>query len=309
VTGFPPPPGRVDAVTVTPTQHFRDDFAKVAAKGDINRTPGDPSARTLAEEVIGISWGYDGPQELGTPPRLYLQVVLTVLDSIEERNPGQLLELDELAIVAGVAVAMADAGIDAWHYKYLPTHMMWRPAVGIREAVVGNGVADPSWRPLGLPDTNGRGTGLTPNFPAYPSGHATFGAAAFQLLRLFLVEKGVSSFNPDGVDDVRFEFISDEFNGRNEDPRTMRPRDLLTLGYESLWQAIWENSVSRVYLGVHWQFDGITTRNGANDEYGIPATPNVLGHTGGVWLGAQIANQIAPRLNISPATIAASGIT
>lgn len=310
VGAFPPPPGRVDAVTVNPTQHFRDDFAKVAAKGDINRTPGDPSARTLAEEVIGIAWGYDGPQEIGTPPRLYLQVVLTILDSIEERNPGQLTELDELAVVAGSAVAMADAGIDAWHYKYAPTHMMWRPAVGIREAVAGNGVADPNWRPLGRPDTNGSLTGLTPDFPAYPSGHATFGAAAFQLLRLFLVEKGVSSFDAEGVDDVRFEFISDEFNGRNADPRTMRPRDLLTLGYDSLWQAIWENSVSRVYLGVHWQFDGITTRNATNsdDEFGIPPTPSRLGHTGGVWLGAQIANQIALKLNVLPATVAASGI-
>jgi vanadium chloroperoxidase len=311
VTDFPPPPGRVDAVTVTPTQHFRDDFEKVAAKGDINRTPGDPSARTIAEEVVGISWGYDGPQELGTPPRLYLQVVLTVLDSIEERNPGQLQELDELAVIAGVAVAMADAGIDAWHYKYALSHMMWRPAVGIREAVVGNGVADPNWLPLGRPDTNGTGTGLTPDFPAYPSGHATFGAAAFQLLRLFLVEKGVSHFDPggNGMDDVRFEFVSDEFNGRNRDPRTQRPRDLLTLSYDSLWEASVDNSVSRVFLGVHWQFDGITTRDGADDKYGIPATPSVLGHTGGVWLGAQIANQIAPRLNISPATITASGIS
>jgi vanadium chloroperoxidase len=148
-SAFPPPPGRMNAMTVNPTQHFRDDFARVAAKGAFNRIPGTPNVRTLPEEVIGIAWGYDGPQELGTPPRLYLQVVLTVLDSIEERNPGQLTESEELAVIAGVAVAMADAGIDSWHYKYAPTHMMWRPAVGIREAEVGNGVADPDWLPLG----------------------------------------------------------------------------------------------------------------------------------------------------------------
>ena len=34
------------------------------------------------EEVIGIFWGYDGPPELGTPPRLYMQVVLGVLDEM-----------------------------------------------------------------------------------------------------------------------------------------------------------------------------------------------------------------------------------
>jgi hypothetical protein len=280
------------AVIANPVQQFRDDFTKGGLRGDISRTPDGPGARTLrtlAQEVIGLAWGYDGSHELGTPPRLYLQVVLTILDSIAERNPGQLQDLDELAVVAGVAVAMADAGIDAWHSTCAPT---------------------PGWRPLGFPDSNGRGTGLTPDSPASPSGHATFGAAAFQLLRLFLVEKGVSSFNPDGVDDVRFEFISDECHGRHEDPPTKRPRDLLTLGYDSLWQAICENSVSRVYLGVDWQFDGTTTGNANDDDdkFDIAPTPCLLGPKGAVWFGAQIANQIAPRLNISPATIAASGI-
>ena len=309
VAGFPPPPGRISPATVTPTQHFRDDFDKVAAKGTIDRKTGLPNTRTLEEEVVGIAWGYDGPPELGTPPRLYLQVVLTVLDLIEARMPGTLSDVEELAIVAGVGIAMADAGIEAWHYKYSPIHMMWRPAVGIRNAVLGNGVADPSWLPLGRPDTNGSQVGLTPDFPAYPSGHATFGAAAFQLLRLFLAEKGVTSFDPNGVDDMSFDFVSDEFNGRNKDAGTLQPRDHLTLGFPSLWKAITDNSLSRVYLGVHWQFDGITQRNAGNtdDEFGVPV-PNRLGKTGGVWLGAQIANQIAPKLGVLPATIAASGI-
>jgi hypothetical protein len=308
VANFPPPPGRVAHNKVLPTQHFVDDFNKVVAKGEINRVPGQAGSRTLAEEVIGIAWGYDGPSEIGTPPRLYLQVVMTVLDQIEAESSGTLDVADELAIVAGCAVAMADAAIDAWYYKYLPTHMMWRPAVGVRMAVPGNGVADPNWVPLGRPDTNGMGKGLTPNFPAYPSGHATFGAAAFQLLRLMLVQKGAAMFDANGIDDVSFDFVSDEFDGRNKDPRTMSPREHLTLGLGSLWQAIVDNSVSRVYLGVHWQFDGITTRNaaGTDDEYGLPASPAALGHTGGVWLGAQIANQIAQKLGVTAVTISNS---
>lgn len=309
---FPPPPGRIDANTVSPTPHYQQDFAKVALKGDINRTPGVVGVRTLAEEVIGIAWGYDGPQELGTPPRLYLQVVLRVLDSFDAESPNHLSGDDELTIIAAIAVAMADAGIEAWFYKYAATHMMWRPVVGIRKALAGNGTADPNWLPLGRPNTNSSGAGFTPNFPAYPSGHATFGSAAFQLLRLFLVAKGLATFDAKGVDSVRFEFISDEFNGRNRDPLTMRPRELVTLSYESLWKAIVDNSVSRVFLGVHWEFDGITTRNAANngDDFGIPPNPSMLGKTGGVWLGAQIANQIATaKLMISPATVTASGIT
>jgi hypothetical protein len=312
VEDFPMPPGRVHptaATKVDPTSHYQQDFAKVLAKGGINPGTGIDK-RTEDEEFIGIAWGYDGPPELGTPPRLYMQVVLSVLDAIDQADQNKLSEADELIAVAGVAIAMADAGIDAWHYKYAPTHMMWRPAVGIRNAVDGNGTPDPTFFPLGRPDTNGRGLALTPDFPAYPSGHATFGAAAFQLLRLFLVEKNLGSFQPDGIDSIAINFVSDEFNGINKDPRTLQPRCLKPVVLPSLWKAITDNSVSRVYLGVHWQFDGITKRNSGNTEdiFGIPAAPVELGHTGGVWLGAQIANQIARKLNVSTDTIADSGI-
>src|SRR5207248_11466899 len=133
--------------------HDAAEFAKVVAKGGLQRTAG---TRTLEEEIVGIAWGYDGPPELGTPRRLYLQVVLTALDAIEARTPGKLNVADELSIVAGVGIAMADAGIDAWHYKYEPTHMMWRPVIGIQHAVPGNGTAVPGWLPLGRPDTNGK---------------------------------------------------------------------------------------------------------------------------------------------------------
>lgn len=301
---FPPPPGRVSAIKVNPTAHFQQDFAKVASKGIDQRGAGD---RTLEQEITGIFWGYDGPPELGTPPRLYLQVALTVLDAIEAQKPGALSVSEELAIIAGIGIALADAGIDAWHYKYSPEHMMWRPVVGIRNAVVGNGTRIPGWLPLGRPDTNGMGQSLTPDFPAYPSGHATFGAAAFQLLRLFLVEKKIAKFDPNGIDDVRFDFVSDEYNGRNTDPRTMLPREHLTLAHNSLWQAITDNSLSRVYIGVHWEFDGITKKGAEPDGvFGVPTSPAELGKIGGVWLGGQIANQIAKKLGVKPATIAAS---
>ncbi len=304
IAGFPPPPGRVSPTAVVATPDYAADHAHVAQKGVHSRALG---TRTAQEEVTGIYWGYDGPAELGTPPRLYLQVLLAVLDNVEIGKPGALSVNDELRIAAAAAVAMADAGIEAWHYKYAGTHMLWRPALGIPRALAGNGVPDPTWEPLGRPDTNGNTLNRTPNFPAYPSGHATFGAAAFQLLRLFLVERGLATFDPKGVDNVRFDFVSDEFNGRNKDPRTGEPRDLLTLASDSLWSAIVANSVSRVYLGVHWQFDGITKRDPTgNDVFGIPGAPVELGRTGGVWLGAQIANDVAPTIGVTAWTIAAS---
>jgi len=309
VPGFPPPAGRTSATNVTPSNpHYLADFAAVKAKGHSDRAYGGPNGRELEEELIGIYWGYDGAGELGTPPRLYLQVVLAILDNVEAKSAGALGASEELRLVAGVAVAMADAGISAWHYKYSAQHMMWRPVVGVRKAPAGGGATpDPAWLPLGRPDTNGSGVVTTPNFPAYPSGHATFGAAAFQLTRLFLVQKGLARFGPKGVDNIGFDFVSDEFNGRNTDPRTDAPRHHVTRGYESLWDAIVDNSISRVFLGVHWYFDGITMKDGAGSKFGVPQNPTELGQMGGVWLGAKIANALAvQKLGVLPATVNAS---
>lgn len=305
IASFAKPPGRVSATLVQPDAHFADDYRKVQVKGALQERQ-----RTLDEEVIGIFWGYDGPPQLGTPPRLYMQVVLTVLDDIQSRDPDGLSEQEELQIIAATALAMADAGIEAWRFKYSEDHMMWRPVLGIRFGLGNLAPPEPAWRPLGRPDTNREGVGLTPDFPAYPSGHATFGAAAFQLLRTFLVHKSLASFTSEGLDTVAFCFLSDEYNGRNTDARGDRlPRPKLPRLYSNLWQAILDNSVSRVYLGVHWQFDGVTVK-GVDPEgaFGIPETPDELGRRGGVWLGCQIANQVAARIGISEGTINASGI-
>jgi vanadium chloroperoxidase len=146
--------------------------------------PADISPRTANETLIGIYWGYDGAVELGTPPRLYNQIVRAV--AIAQNNT-----VDQNArLFALVNAAMGDAGILAWDQKYI--HDLWRPVVGIREhdpslgpAATGNNVisedADPSWLPLGAPNTNSTGKNGTPPFPAYPSGHATFGAAALHI--------------------------------------------------------------------------------------------------------------------------------
>jgi hypothetical protein len=76
---------------------------------------------------------------------------------------------------------------------------------------------DPTWTPLGAPASNTLGPNFTPPFPAYPSGHATFGGTLFQVMRRFF-----------GTNDIAFTFVSDEFNGVTLDnlgnPRPYLPR-------------------------------------------------------------------------------------
>jgi UrcA family protein len=72
-------------------------------------------------------------------------------------------------LFALLSIAMWDSVIACFETKY---HFnLWRPVTAIRE-----GAEDGNDRTL--PDANWRAAVFTPPFPAYPSGHATFGAAA-----------------------------------------------------------------------------------------------------------------------------------
>src|SRR5262245_30618856 len=90
--------------------------------------------------------------------------------------------------LAPLTLALAHAGLSSWEAKYV--YRFWRPVLGIREAAPGTGPTragddnpltqgDPGWTPLGAPASNRSGSDFTPPFPAYPSGHSTFGAAFF----------------------------------------------------------------------------------------------------------------------------------
>jgi hypothetical protein len=195
---------------------------------------GSPTAtmRTATQTQIGIFWGYDGTPGLGTPPRLYNQIAV----QIAEQKGSNGIELARL--LALVNVAMADAGLVAWKAKY--DYEFARPITAIREAGVGG---DPTWTPLGAPASNLMGPNFTPPFPAYASGHATFGAALFQVLRKFY-----------GTDSIAFNFVSDEYNGVTMD-NTGIARPLLPRSFSNLSQAEEENGQSRIYLGIHWSFD------------------------------------------------------
>ena len=202
--------------------------------------------RTQEQTFIGIFWAYDGTPSLCAPPRLYNQITVKIADQ------RRLNAIQFARLLALVNVAMADAGITIWESKYY--YDFWRPITGIRESDPPNGptglgdgnsdtTGDLTFSPLGAPASNLNGPNFTPPFPAYPSGHAGFGGALFQVMRRFY-----------GTDNIAFTFVSDEFNGQTRDNngniRPYRPRSFSTLS-----QAEEENGQSRIYLGIHWSFD------------------------------------------------------
>lgn len=228
-----------------------------------------PTIRTPDQTVIGIFWGYDGTAWLGSRPRLYNQIAV----QLALHCTGDALELARM--LALVNVAIADASIAVWDAKYF--YAMWRPVTGIREASPGAGptgkgdgnpatTGDPGWTPLGAPASNLVGPNFTPPFPSYASGHASLGSAMFHMMRRLYGDRQA------------FTFVSDEFNGITRDNRgNVRPRT--PRAYSSLSQAEEENGQSRIYLGIHWQFD----------------------KTEGITLGRRVADDIFQRGLVQPA--------
>lgn len=82
---------------------------------------------------------------------------------------------------------------------------------------------DPTWTPLVT----------TPPFPSYVSGHSTFSAAAATILARFF-----------GSDQIAFTTGSDGLPG-------------VTRAFQSFSQAALEAGQSRIYGGIHWQFDNL----------------------------------------------------
>ncbi|MFD0205680.1 MULTISPECIES: vanadium-dependent haloperoxidase [Saccharothrix] len=163
------------------------------------------------------------------------------------KPPGQLFEHTQIVaeqrglgtaakarLFALVGLAMGDAGIVAWDAKYQTDIDLWRPETAIAQAEH-DGNPDThvhtTWHPLSK-DRNG--VPFSPPFPAYTSGHATFGGAWAGAMRSFF-----------GTDDI-------SFTATTEDPHAVG----VTRTFPSFTAAARENALSRVYLGVHFRFDG-----------------------------------------------------
>jgi hypothetical protein len=222
-----PPPGLMSADY---TEAYMDAYC---LGGNGIHTPTD---RSEEETFIGHFWAYDGMPSLCAPPRLYNQVAMQIATEQSVNN------MDTLRLLTLLNVTMADTGITAWESKY--HYQFGHPVTCIRKNDDnGDTPRDQEWEPMGAPASNTYQPDFTPPFPAYPSGHAAFGGALFQTLRIFF-----------GRDGLSFTFVSDKYNGVTRDNQgNLRPYKPRT--FASLTEAEMENVCSRIYLGIHWQFD------------------------------------------------------
>jgi len=239
---------RVNAPPRLDSKDYRESFDEVKNKGNVKRRD-----FKIRETVLGYFWAYDGTNRIGTPPRFFNQILhaIATSDGLSEAQWSELLCRSNLA--------MADAAISAWDVKYF--YYFWRPVIGIRRDL---SVPDATWEPVGSPATyNTYRTNFTPPFPSYTSGHATFVAACFETVKLF--RHNALGRDLSMSDRVDLEIVSEELDGQAYDQDQSKPRPRIPIRYTSVDQMIQDCMESRIWLGVHWRFDGTNGKEAGLD--------------------------------------------
>lgn len=153
-------------------------------------------------------------------------------------------------LFALVSLGMADGAIAAWDMKFLTSIDLWRPISAIREAAVN---ADPYWEPLSRDRDE---ISFNPCFPAWVSGHATFGGAWSRVLE--------NEFKHADFDDPFPLTLT------TEDPHSEIATNVFdTRVFDSFAEAAEENASSRIWLGVHYRIDaegGLATGRSVADH-------------------------------------------
>lgn len=243
------PEGQTTYAGLLGTYAYYQQYEEVRLLGDV-----DSSTRSNDQTDAAWFWAndLDGTYK---PPGQMLQhtkeVAMTQPAAITSGDPEDFFtEWSQQGIrvshlFAETSLALADAAIAAWDVKYLLAIDLWRPYDAIRGAATdGNSftTADNTWEPLSRdykanPLLEGH---FSPCFPAWISGHATFGGAWSRAM-----ENEFRSAEHD--DPFPLTLTSEDFHAvRNlETSRT----------FDSFAAAGEENAWSRIWLGVHWRWD------------------------------------------------------
>jgi hypothetical protein len=197
---------------------FAEEFEMIRTLGGA-----DSTLRTEDQSEIALFWE-DGPWGI-TPPGHFLLIAIQVL---QNKN---LSFIEQARAFALLGMTQADAACNAWDIKY--HYDIVRPETAIRTRAPSFENPDPR---VAL-QRNWRSYIPTPEFPAYTSGHSTFGAAGVEMTSLLLGTSQVT-FSHESPDQV----LWPQLKGRR---RT----------WTDLNQAADENGMSRLYGGVHWRLD------------------------------------------------------
>ena len=149
--------------------------------------------------------------------------IIALANQLADEDKINLARAAEL--YAKMGMALADTGIAIWTSKY--HYNVMRPVQYIRKYI------DPNWTPI-LDDLVNNVKGISPPFPAYPSGHSGFGGTGASIL--------VDIFGNSRQFTDRCHANRVEFPGM---PRT----------FNDLAQTGTENAESRMPLGVHFRMD------------------------------------------------------
>jgi hypothetical protein len=195
---------RVDPPPDLASEEWASEYEEVKTVGSLTST-----TRTPEQTDIGYFWADSGP--------LLWQNALRYISRNYLSDIG-----DSARMYALADAALADAQIACWESKYF--YNFWRPITAIRLGDQDDNPAtevDSEWEPL----IN------TPNFPEYPSGHATVSGAVSHALRLFF-----------GTDELNFQMTTTNPNAVQK-----------TRSFTRFSHAEDEVVNARVYVGIHYR--------------------------------------------------------
>lgn len=230
------------------TQRYTDAYNEVLTYG--KRTG---SSRSQQQTETGLFWAYDRPGT-GAPPVLFIENMVSIGDAVGN-SPA-----DNARMFAQASVTLADAIIACWDQKYEVD--LWRPITGIRNGDIdgnSNTSGDPTWEYLGAPGGSPllASDDFTPPFPSYVSGHATMGGAIFKTVELFYGTNDFAAADASRTGDLADAFYtlysSEPDSGPARNYVRFTQDGPIGPGLENSPEG--ENSMSRVYLGVHWRID------------------------------------------------------
>jgi membrane-associated phospholipid phosphatase len=201
-----------------------------------NYNPLDQTQVALAYDLkwIAIFWSDDILNyTFSPPPRL-----VAITNQVVEKEKLDLAAAAEL--YAKMGLALSDAGVATWYSKYV--YNVERPVSYIRRIVTKYHSEAASWKTI-LDNPYTGDLGMTPAFPAYPSGHSAFGGAGGKILSSFF------EFNSDHPGTYTFTDVCHQ--NRLDFPDNTNTSRTFT----SFKDMANEDAYSRIPLGVHFRMD------------------------------------------------------